>query len=153
MGCCENRSISLENKAAIAMKFDLPHAMQGGQPATAWSLFALLALIHCDESHAQLPASQPPISLEQRLVAGLQARRPSELVYIEAVVDTVNRGDLPQRLVDRLFFWARSRGSHHRPIIYFQPGLDRVAARLKITIEPDDPLPTLQPGPFGRLGR
>ena len=80
-------------------------------------------------------------TLRERLITGLQVRRPSEFEFIDAVVDTVNRGELPERLVDRFFFWARnkapkSRGGH-RPIIYFQPGLSIQAAKLRIEIKAD----------------
>lgn len=84
-------------------------------------------------------------TLRQRLVAGLQVRRPSEFAFIDAVVDTVDRGDLPERLVDRFFFWARNRSSGksiyskriRRPIIDFQAGLTVQANKLKIAIEAD----------------
>lgn len=85
------------------------------------------------------------ITLEQRLTFGLQARRPSERAFIASVVDSVNRGDLPRRLVDRTFFWARNRAtrvvdkSARRPIIYFQPALTIQARRLGIEIRPNGP--------------
>lgn len=81
-------------------------------------------------------------SLRERLVAGLRVRRPSEFKYIEAVVDTVNRGDLPEKVVNRMFFWSRSRtpkdDEGRRPIIYFQPGLNRVAAKMKVSIRANE---------------
>ncbi|TWT38061.1 hypothetical protein KOR34_30290 [Posidoniimonas corsicana] len=79
----------------------------------------------------------------ERLVLGLQARRPSEVDFVDAVVDTVERGKLPRRLVDRTFFWARERSPErngrklHRPIIYFQPALTKQAEKLGIKIERD----------------
>lgn len=78
---------------------------------------------------------------------GLQVRRRSERRFIEAVVDTVNRGELSLRLVDRTFFWARSRAPkqagkyYRRPIIYFQPALRIQAERLRIDIRRDAPPP------------
>jgi hypothetical protein len=80
------------------------------------------------------------LTYQDRLVFGLQARRPSEKEFIEAVVDTVNRGELPRKLVDRTFFWARERTSQkegrkaRRPIIYFQPALTMQAEKLEIRI-------------------
>lgn len=80
-------------------------------------------------------------TLRERLTLGLNARRPAELEYIDAVVDTVNRGELPEKIVDRMFFWARSRSpkgdQSRRPIIYFQAGLTRVAEKMHVTIESD----------------
>ena len=79
------------------------------------------------------------ITLRDRLVNGLQVRRPSEFRFIDAVVDTIDRGELPIKLVDRFYFWARgrsARGRGHRPIIYFQPALTIQASKLRITIEP-----------------
>lgn len=82
-------------------------------------------------------------TLVERLTFGLQARRPQEIAFVEAVVDTVGRGKLPLSLVDRTFFWARkrapSRGGEflRRPIIYFQPALEIQAKRLGITIRRD----------------
>ena len=84
-------------------------------------------------------------TLRERLVAGLQVRRPSELAFIDAVVDTVDRGDLPERLVNRFFFWARNRSSSasqtnrrsRRPIIDFEAGLKVQAKKLRITIKSD----------------
>ena len=82
-------------------------------------------------------------TLEQRLITGLQVRRPSEFAFIDAVIDTVNRGELPERLVDRFLFWARNKAPKgrgtYRPIIYFQPALSIQAAKLRITIQSDPP--------------
>ncbi len=90
--------------------------------------------------HAQTFDKREP-SLRERLTLGLQARRPVELEYIDAVVDTVNRGELPEKVVDRMFFWARSRSpkgdQSRRPIIYFQAGLTRVAEKMHVKIESD----------------
>jgi len=94
---------------------------------------------------AQTSGRRQP-TLRERLVAGLQVRRPSEFAYIDAVIDTVNRGELPVTLVNRVFFWARAKApssrSTQRGIIYFQPGLNRLATRLRIDIEADpEPAP------------
>ncbi|MEM6331199.1 MAG: hypothetical protein AAF790_13245 [Planctomycetota bacterium] len=94
---------------------------------------------------AQTGVQQP--TLKERLLFGLQARRPSEKRFIDAVVDTVERGELPLRLVDRTFFWARSRTPKRptrrsrRAIIYFQPALTIQAQRLRINIRPNPPPP------------
>lgn len=81
-----------------------------------------------------------PVSLRDRLVVGLQARLKSEVTFCEVVATRVNTGQLPQRLVDETFFWARQRagavrtGPNHRPIIYFQPAMRARAGRLKVAL-------------------
>jgi len=85
-------------------------------------------------------AGRRQASLEERLIFGLQARRPADLRFVEAVADTVDRRELPQSLVDRTFFWARSRTPQQngeflrRPFIYFRPALEIQARRLRINI-------------------
>jgi len=84
--------------------------------------------------------SQQPVSLRDRLVVGLQARLRSEVDFVEAVVDRVRAGQLPQRMVDETFFWARAhaaaahRGRNVRPIIYFQPVMRSRAHRIGVTL-------------------
>jgi hypothetical protein len=80
-----------------------------------------------------------PVSLRDRLITGLRARLKSELAFVDAVVAKVEAGELPQRLVDETFFWARMhamaprRGNRYqRPIIYFQPALIARANRIGI---------------------
>ncbi len=110
------------------------HAGRVGSLAIVLVLLALLA----PPSSAQTNVRKP--TLKERLTFGLRARRPSEKSFIDAVVDTVNRGELPLKLVDRTFFWARSRSPRQvrtyqrRPIIYFQPALELQAERLNIAI-------------------
>lgn len=103
-------------------------------------LVLALAISFAADAPAQTTGSREP-TLRERLVAGLQVRRPSEFEFVDAVVDTVDRGELPPKLVDRMFFWARTRppkGSQQRPIVYFQPGLTRVAQKLGVDIESDE---------------
>ena len=83
---------------------------------------------------------QRPISLRDRLVVGLQARLKSEVAFVELVVARVQTGDLPQRVVDETFFWARARGTTlrrgrtRRPIIYFKPAMEARAKRLGVEL-------------------
>jgi hypothetical protein len=105
-------------------------------------LMGLLSLRSGAEQLAQTAVKRPP--LRERLTFGLQARLDFEVAFIDAVVDTVNRGELPESLVDRTFFWARKRGGeqpglsrHRRPIIYFRPALLAQATKLDIEIMPD----------------
>lgn len=89
---------------------------------------------------AQTTGSREP-TLRERLTAGLLARRPSEIAFLDAVVETVERGELSERLVNRVFLWARSRpgrgSATDRPIVRFQPALTRLAARYGVSIRRD----------------
>lgn len=111
-------------------------------PARRLFVATLLAAGCVGPVWGQTVANRKP-TLEERLTAGLLARRPAEIAYIGAVVDTVNRGELPTKLVDRVFLWARSKAPKNkvgrRPITYFQAGLDRIAAKMRIRIEADTP--------------
>ena len=107
-----------------------------------WALvLAAVASLGAPDSFAQTFEKREP-TLRERLTLGLRARRPAEIEYIDAVVDTVNRGMLPEKVVNRMFFWARAHApkgdQSKRPIIYFQAGLNRVAAKMQIEIESDE---------------
>jgi hypothetical protein len=83
---------------------------------------------------------QQPVNLRDRLVVGLQARLKSEVAFVDKVAFRVRVGQIPQRVVDQTFFWARDRasvvraGKTRRPIIYFQPAMSARAKRLGITL-------------------
>jgi hypothetical protein len=85
-------------------------------------------------------APSRPVSLRDRLIVGLKALRPVEVAYVENVVTKVQIGQLPQRLVDETFFWARERadngprGQQRRPIIYFQPAMTARALRAGVVL-------------------
>ena len=104
-------------------------------------LLAVPATTNAVERPALVPAKpQRPISLRDRLVVGLQARLKSEVAFVEHVVAQVHLGNLPQRVVDETFFWARNRastlrhGRTRRPIIYFQPAMMARAKRLGVEL-------------------
>ena len=88
-----------------------------------------------------------PQTYEEVLVFGLQAKLPSELAFIDSVVDAVEVGDLPARLVDQTYFWARTRsgssmfGRGSRPIIYFIPALQARINRLRLDVDLEGGLP------------
>jgi hypothetical protein len=81
-----------------------------------------------------------PVNLRDRLVVGLDARLRSEIAFVDVVAARVRTGQLPQRIVDETFFWARERaaiirnGRTRRPIIYFQPVMAARAERLKVDL-------------------
>ena len=102
------------------------------------SLVLVLAMLtSTTPANSQTGASAP--TLREKLVFGLQVRRPSEFEFIDAVVDTVERGELPRKLVERYFFFARTRPQRRsrarRPIIDFQFALKAAAEQLRIEIK------------------
>ena len=109
------------------------------------ALLVTLGAVLTATVEAQTLQKEP--TLRERLVTGLQVRRPSEFAYIDAVIDTIERGELPQKLVDKYFFWAREKPARsvatQRPIIYFEQGLTRAAIKMKIKIAPTPPPTTL----------
>lgn len=105
------------------------------------AMLTLAAVLACPNGAFAQSIRQPP-TLRDRLVTGLQVRRPSEFAFIDAVIDTVERGDLPQKIVDGFFFWSRGKARARpgrRGIIYFQPALETQSRRLGIDIRADSP--------------
>jgi hypothetical protein len=80
------------------------------------------------------------VTLRDRLVVGLQARLKTEAAFVELVTAKVRTGQLPQRLVDETFFWARQKarwgksGRPRRPIIFFEPAMRARAKRIKVDL-------------------
>lgn len=72
--------------------------------------------------------------LEDRLLAGLQVRRPADRDYIGRVVGMVEEGRLPPKLVDATFLWAVRRRQRH-PLPAFREALRLQADRLGIDVE------------------
>lgn len=103
-----------------------------------WGLAALLAVGLLVAGHV-LAAEQP--SLQDRLKKGLRARTPQEFGFLDRVVDSVEDRELPEVLVNRVFFWSRRKAARHegvrrrRPMVYFQPALTKLAARIGIDLE------------------
>jgi hypothetical protein len=95
------------------------------RPITALgaALFAV-ALPAADKPTTQAPLGNgsglpDSFDLKKQLELGLKARRPSDFAYIERIVDKVNDGTLPRKLVDQAFLYARGRSKQY-PIVYFQ---------------------------------
>jgi hypothetical protein len=88
-----------------------------------------------------------PKTYREVLIYGLQARLPSELAFVDSVVVAVENGQLPPRLVDQTYFWARTHsgtnmyGRPTRPIIYFIPALQARLKRLHLNVELEGGLP------------
>jgi hypothetical protein len=93
------------------------------------------------ERVAVLPGkAERVVTLRDRLVVGLQARLKPEVSFVEKVALRVRTGQLPERLVNETFFWARQRatsrrgGSVRRPIHFFQPAMTARAKRLNVAL-------------------
>jgi hypothetical protein len=109
----------------------LPSAVDNQAPAQTLS----------DGSKLQASRFQQPLSLRDRLVVGLRAMSKADLAFVDRVVDEVQDGHLPQRMVDETFFWARKRVTattrgvkERRPIIYFRPVMTIQARRVGVEL-------------------
>lgn len=106
----------------------------------SWLLFgcALLGMAGLLSASA---AEAPPLgsglpknfTFQQQLEKGLKARRPSDFSFIAAVIAKVNSGELPQRMVNETFDYARKQSSQY-PFIYFQFAIRKRAEKLGVTI-------------------
>jgi hypothetical protein len=77
------------------------------------------------------PGTPGVASLQQTLENGLKARTPDEFAFIAVVVAKVNAGELPVKLVDTTFEWAR-RKSH--PMQFFEFGLRERARKAGVLL-------------------
>lgn len=91
------------------------------------SLFSLFSL-------RAASAQQLEATLKEQLEFGLKARRPQEFAWIEMVVNMVDAGELPSKLVTVSFNWSRKQGKY--PYQYFVRALRILAARQGIDIPP-----------------
>jgi len=82
---------------------------------------------------AEPTAEETFASLETRLKKGLQARLPGENAFVDAVVEQVNAGRLPRKLVDSTYLWAVQRRQSY-PFPCFQRALRIQAARLGLDL-------------------
>lgn len=77
--------------------------------------------------------------LEDRLLVGLRVKTDSDRRFIRRVVQLVQAGTVPVKLVDRTYFWAHAKASRHgklanNPMVYFRPALVARAAKRGIRI-------------------
>jgi hypothetical protein len=107
----------------------------------ATSLVAAALLATCLLTTGLMPAgtaAEPPVprestSLSERLKAGLQARLPQEFAYADRVAALVEQGELPVKLVDTAFAWARKKGGKY-PFPYFRRVLEIQASLIGVKI-------------------
>jgi hypothetical protein len=74
-----------------------------------------------------------PITLEDRLKAGLRCRRPEEFEFVALVIKYVDEGKLSKELVLGTQQWAVKQRPD-APFYYFQYGLRRRAAAIGVDI-------------------
>jgi len=114
-----------------------------GRAHIALLLISLTSMVPV--SVAQQPIDTSPtqgrqVSLRQQLTVGLKAVTKRDLAFLEKVIDAVEQGILPRKIVDSTFLWARSRAARKsytrrlRPMVYFQPGLTLRAKRLGVKL-------------------
>ena len=97
-----------------------------------WAALALSMLVPSVASHRPVWAGVRTVSLQERLEKGLRARRPQEFAFIAKVSKLVEAKVIPRKMVDATFFWARRK--RRWPYQYFEFGMRRQAARMKIAI-------------------
>ncbi|NOY30116.1 MAG: hypothetical protein GXP28_08025 [Planctomycetes bacterium] len=98
------------------------------------------------QQSAVTPASPGrKITLKQQLVVGLKATTTCDRDFLGIVVNLVETGRLPRRLVDSTFLWARDRAARKsrlralRPMIYFKPALVLRARRIGVKLPANCP--------------
>jgi hypothetical protein len=100
-----------------------------------FSTFTARATFAADTKDAKAIGSGLPSSfdLKKQLETGLKARRPTDFEYIATIVDKVEKGELPQQLVDQAFLYARKK-EQKVPIIYFQFSLKQLAQKAGVKL-------------------
>jgi hypothetical protein len=80
------------------------------------------------------------VSLFNQLRVGLKAKTNDDIAFLQLVVQKVDSGALPRKMVDATFLWARNRyklrPTNHqmRPIVYFKPGLQAQAKKIGVVL-------------------
>ncbi|MBA4016538.1 MAG: hypothetical protein C0483_05065 [Pirellula sp.] len=73
------------------------------------------------------------LTYQRQLETGLKARRPSDFTFIAEVIAKIEAGELPQKLVNETFDYARGKSSYY-PFIYFQFAIRKRAEKLGVTL-------------------
>ena len=98
--------------------------------ASFLSLVGSAFLVSAGSSFAQ---DGTPVTLEDRLKAGLRCRRPEEFEFVALVVKFVEEGKLTTELVLGTYQWA-AKQRPDAPFYYFQYGLRRRAAAIGVDL-------------------
>jgi hypothetical protein len=99
---------------------------------SGWPLRRLWAQVVDRMGDNSFATAQRQVTLKDILAKELRARRPNEFRFIETVVEMVDQGELPLRMVRSSFLWARNRRPY--PLVYFEQSLKRQAAAAGISI-------------------
>ena len=78
------------------------------------------------------PVAVDVADLQEQLETGLRARRPEEFAFLARVVQFVEQGQLPLKLVKETFLWARERDRYPYP--YFERAIKIRAARIGVQL-------------------
>jgi hypothetical protein len=97
----------------------------------AWMLLGLVPDRICHYPTG-VAAAAPVDDLQDRLVSGLQVRRPVDLAFIVRVVKLVEEDRLPLSLVLSTYKWAYPKTP--RPYPYFEQALRVRAARIGVEL-------------------
>ena len=89
-----------------------------------------MVLIACGSRSSQ---AEEPVSLNDRLKAGLKCRRPEEVAFVNMVVLLVDQKKLTKEMVLGTYQWAIGQRAD-APFYYFQYGLRRRAAAIGVTL-------------------
>ncbi len=100
-------------------------------------LLVVLAAICCAPAQADGPlpfdgGGVTGLTLKTQLEKGLKARRPVEFQYIDQIINLVEEGKLPRKLVVTTYLAAQQQPS--RPLQYFQLALAARARGLNVRL-------------------
>ena len=98
-------------------------------------LVGLLPLAPARLARGEEPQDPPGqvMSLEDRLVSGLRARRPEDVAFLERVASLVDEGRLPEKMVNSTLAWAQRRGRNY-PLPSFRRALQIQADHLGVRL-------------------
>lgn len=101
-------------------------------PALVVGLLALAPAPRARGDDPQAPRGEV-MSLEDRLVTGLRARRPDDVAFLERVATLVEEGKLPEKVVNSTLAWAQRRGRNY-PLPSFRRALELQADHLGVSL-------------------
>jgi len=103
-------------------------------------LFMLIGMIAANklmsaDSSVDVESARGVATLKERLMSGLRARTDAEKDYVQEVVNYVQEGKLPIKLVDSTFLWVRkNKATNNYPIFYFKRILELRAKTLNLEV-------------------
>lgn len=101
-------------------------------PAIFVGLLALAPALPARGDEPEAPRGEV-MTLEDRLVTGLRARRPEDVAFLERVAALVEEGKLPEKVVNSTLAWAQRRGRNY-PLPSFRRALELQADHLGVSL-------------------